>query len=178
MRIEPLEHLPRGLFELAAAPSPGNPAGDDTATAILVLVMLLGIVLLVQLAVAKGRRMPPGTKTPWTGWYEAPVAPESKVSKKGNPLPPTTTAGSEWKLKESYSLSFRHLVAIVLLAALGLLCFGQNISGIQVGTPSPPAPGPVTTTVPQPGALPPRPRPTNSHKPPRPGGRRTLPPRP
>jgi hypothetical protein len=113
--------------------------GDGWMAGALAVVVILILIVLVQLASAKSQKLPPGKKAPWTGRYEAP---ERKWSKKGDTLPPTTSAGVQWQLKEAYSRS-GWAGFMLLLAVLGFLCYSQvDTTRLQELISSPAAPEP------------------------------------
>jgi hypothetical protein len=151
MPIEPFDHLGRGLAELASATSDRAASRDDGAATILVVVAVVALYLLVKLVTTMARPLPPGKLAPWTGWYQARVAPETKVSKKGNTLPPTTTPGSKWRLKEPHSSSL-WLLMVLVLAVVGALCYGQvDLSQLSASAPPTPENGSTRAPAPHPG---------------------------
>jgi hypothetical protein len=108
----------------------------------LVVVVIIVLIILGQLMQAKGKKLPPGEKAPWTGRYEAP---QRAWSGKGSTLPPTASKGSQWQLKEAYSPSSSWIPFALILAVLALLCYSQVdtsqlqdlISSHQVSEPRP-----------------------------------------
>jgi hypothetical protein len=113
--------------------------GDGWMAGALAVVVILILIVFVQLGSAKSQKLPPGKKAPWTGRYEAP---ERKWSKKGETLPPTTSAGVQWQLKEAYSRS-GWAAFMLLLAVLGFFCYSQvDTTRLQELISSPSAPEP------------------------------------
>jgi hypothetical protein len=142
MPIEPFDHLGRGLTGLTSAASDAPASvGDGSAGTALLIVAVIGLILLVRVAAAMSRRLPPGAEAPWTGRYETQFR---ALTEKGKKLPPTPQEGTKWQLKKPHSSS-GWVVILVAVAVFGALCYyGQiDFSGLNglVSTPSTPATG-------------------------------------
>jgi hypothetical protein len=136
--------LDLGPSQLAQTPPPG----DGLVFLLLIVFGLFILFRLLELGTASVKKLPPGKKAPWTGRYEAP---ERKWSQKGDPLPPTSSSGAKWNLKEPYSSSGWLIFALVL-AAVGVVCYGSGVgvTNLQELVSSSPTPAPVTSGSPVP----------------------------
>lgn len=119
--------------DLAGIPSDtAVQVGDGTATAFLIALAVVALILIGQMTSAKMKRLSPKEPAPWTGRYEMNLKAHANVGK-GVQLPPPNPSlkDEKWRLKKAHSGS-GWLFVVLAAAVVGALAYGQvDVSGLQ-----------------------------------------------